>query len=518
MKSFKYDIAISFGHGDLVIAKKIAEYLTDKNIRVYLYTDKNNAGYNLKEDTWNVYKENSIFALAIISTNYIKGKWAKEEIEVILTQPARFEFPYLLPVRVDGTKIDGLNSNVVYIDWTGNNADYIGDVVVERVKKFKARTKSHYGILKKRNLLLIGLLFILIWTGFNWWEPNNQCVIELTNLNGKFLGGYDLQVFNAHNDKLLTIRTNNLGQVSLNKKVFGGENNMSVHIVSDILKLTQSRPDWNFDTVKLKAEEKQKSNCVIELTNVGGDPLPEQGLRFFNLLNSINITLKTDSLGQAKFNRRLLLDEKHMAIRLMSSRLKLKNSSPNWNFDTVRLIGFEMPKQALVIELKDLNWKPLVGVKLELMDSFNGIRRRLTTNSLGLAFLPKERSLSQNIHSVRLNSKALKLQNNSLNWGLDTIRLIGIKIPKPPPLPIKYNYTLKLTNEKNFQPLIGVKVLMDLDSIGVTDRNGVLKFEKIFKVKPMRSEFLFFIKGKKSIKVERPYFPNEFSYIIEEYL
>lgn len=162
MRFFKYEIAISFGSEDLKIARKIAVALKKKNIRIYFYPEENNVGKNLKVLTPKIFKEEALFVLAVISKNHIRGKWTSEEMEVVQTQYDKCGLPYLLPLRVDDTRIDGLSSNVVYLEWKGNNENEISEIVVERIKKFRRRIfKEKTKQIKKWGSAVIGICIIL---------------------------------------------------------------------------------------------------------------------------------------------------------------------------------------------------------------------------------------------------------------------------------------------------------------------------------------------------------------------
>ena len=119
-KNYTYDIAISFSDKDIHIAESISRELNRLRIKNYFYRDQNNAGANLKEETWKVYREDSRFALTIISKDYAQSKWSLEELAVIRTVNRGANTRYWIPLRIDATPVEGLTNDIVYLEWQGN--------------------------------------------------------------------------------------------------------------------------------------------------------------------------------------------------------------------------------------------------------------------------------------------------------------------------------------------------------------------------------------------------------------
>ena len=133
-KKYTYQIALSFAVEDLEIAEEIAKELKRLEISNYIFTQENdNLALNLKAETWRVYREESRFAVMLISKNYVNKKWATEEREIIQTVDDSRK-PYLIPIRIDDTPVPGLTENTIYTPWK-KNASYIAISLWRLIKK-----------------------------------------------------------------------------------------------------------------------------------------------------------------------------------------------------------------------------------------------------------------------------------------------------------------------------------------------------------------------------------------------
>lgn len=123
-KDFEFQIAFSFAQEDLKIAKAIAAELKRLNITYYLYTEELTIGRDITKETFQVYYEKSLFGLMMISENYIRKNWAIKEREIMQAVDRNVDHPYIIPLRLDDTQVEGLSPTVKYWNWD-NNPSYI---------------------------------------------------------------------------------------------------------------------------------------------------------------------------------------------------------------------------------------------------------------------------------------------------------------------------------------------------------------------------------------------------------
>jgi hypothetical protein len=136
----EYDVAISFAGEDREFAQKIADFLVNEFGLLVFYDDYEQAklwGVHLAERLMSIYRDQSAYCLVLISKHYKEKRWTKHEWRS--AQERAFLIPdreYLLPVRLDETKLDGLFETMGYIDGRTNSARTIARLVFEKSGDF----------------------------------------------------------------------------------------------------------------------------------------------------------------------------------------------------------------------------------------------------------------------------------------------------------------------------------------------------------------------------------------------
>jgi len=139
-KSFKYKIALSFATEDFKIANSISNELSRLHIKHYLFTEEESVGKDLLNETWRVYKKQSMFTLMLITENYVKKRWSGVERQVMQTVNRGKGIPYIIPLRVDNTPVDGLSNNISYWTWNDNPSEIA--ISIYRLIKVSENTKK----------------------------------------------------------------------------------------------------------------------------------------------------------------------------------------------------------------------------------------------------------------------------------------------------------------------------------------------------------------------------------------
>ncbi|MDO5968874.1 toll/interleukin-1 receptor domain-containing protein [Flavivirga aquimarina] len=148
MKQYEFDIALSCAIEDIEIARSIKEELKRLGVKCYFFEDKLKPSRDIKLKTWKIYRKKSKYALVIISENYPKKKWAKEEWEIILG--VRRDWDYIIPVRLDNTPLEGLHSNTEYMIWEGKPSHTA--ISVFSLLKLKKTSKKKYDKKRRKSL------------------------------------------------------------------------------------------------------------------------------------------------------------------------------------------------------------------------------------------------------------------------------------------------------------------------------------------------------------------------------
>lgn len=114
---FQYDVALSFAGEDRPHADALASLLKGAGYSVFYdkYEQANLWGKNLYDHLANVYQEQARFCVIFVSAAYAKKNWTNHERQSAQARAFRERSEYILPIRLDETKIPGLPDTVAYL-------------------------------------------------------------------------------------------------------------------------------------------------------------------------------------------------------------------------------------------------------------------------------------------------------------------------------------------------------------------------------------------------------------------
>ena len=134
---FEYDIAISFAGENRDIAKHLAEKLRAKEVRVFydeFYKSKL-WGKELTEYFRDIYGPETRFVVVLISEYYPVKDWTGFEFSIMRKEAERRKTEFILPIRLDDTKIEKIKEDVAYLDFQKEGIDGIVDCLLEKLEK-----------------------------------------------------------------------------------------------------------------------------------------------------------------------------------------------------------------------------------------------------------------------------------------------------------------------------------------------------------------------------------------------
>jgi hypothetical protein len=136
VKRFEHEVAISCAGEDREIAEKIAQSLKEKGISVFYdeFYKANLWGKSLSSWFRKTYGKSSRFVLVLISHHYPIKDWANFEFSIARAEEKRRKDDFILPVRLDNTKIPGLPSDKAYLDFKKEGLNGVVDSLVKKVK------------------------------------------------------------------------------------------------------------------------------------------------------------------------------------------------------------------------------------------------------------------------------------------------------------------------------------------------------------------------------------------------
>ena len=144
LRLFEYDVALSFAGEDRVYADELAHRLTNAGIRVFYdsFEQADFWGRNLVEHLGDVYSQHARFCVMFASKAYAQKAWPTHERRAAQERAFReAASEYILPIRIDETKIPGLPSTVAYID-IHVGVEEISELLLQKLKNARLRSVS----------------------------------------------------------------------------------------------------------------------------------------------------------------------------------------------------------------------------------------------------------------------------------------------------------------------------------------------------------------------------------------
>ncbi|MBU7048055.1 MAG: tetratricopeptide repeat protein, partial [Theionarchaea archaeon] len=109
-ESFEYDLALSFAGEDREIAEELAAKLQEKDVIVFYdnFYKSELWGKELRKHFRDIYGRKARFVVVLISEYYPMKDWTDFEFSVIKEEARKRENDFVLPIRLDETKIIGI--------------------------------------------------------------------------------------------------------------------------------------------------------------------------------------------------------------------------------------------------------------------------------------------------------------------------------------------------------------------------------------------------------------------------
>ena len=114
----EYDVALSFAGEDRYRALELAKFLQNDGYRVFVDAAKQADlwGKNLYPYLSKVFGESSRYCVVFVSKPYSEKVWTNLELQRAMERALRQKSEYILPIRVDDTKLEGIRESIVFLD------------------------------------------------------------------------------------------------------------------------------------------------------------------------------------------------------------------------------------------------------------------------------------------------------------------------------------------------------------------------------------------------------------------
>ncbi len=136
-QDYKYDIAISYSREDAALATELAYILRKCQVRVFFeeFDEINLWSKNLHIELKQIYKDHSFCVIALISNSYSEKEWTMFELKSALEQDKTPSTDYILPVKVDNTKIPLIPPEISYLEAN----DSAHELAIKTLKKLELK-------------------------------------------------------------------------------------------------------------------------------------------------------------------------------------------------------------------------------------------------------------------------------------------------------------------------------------------------------------------------------------------
>jgi TIR domain len=134
-----YDLAISFAGEDRDLARYIADQVHNAGFSVFFdeFEKSKLWGKNLYDYLFEIYNSRALYCIIIISEPYAKKMWTNHERSAAQAAAFSASREYILPLRVDDTKLPGLADTIGYIDARTTDKADIVKLIIEKLRSAK---------------------------------------------------------------------------------------------------------------------------------------------------------------------------------------------------------------------------------------------------------------------------------------------------------------------------------------------------------------------------------------------
>jgi hypothetical protein len=146
-QSYDFDVAVSFAGENRSYVEGVVRGLNPDQVSVF-YDDDHKVemwGQDLVEYFTNLYQHRARYVVMFISTHYAEKMWTTVERRSALARAITQRGPYILPVRLDDTELDGLLPTVSYLDARLEGLKGIIDAIHKKLGADRVPTPESYG-------------------------------------------------------------------------------------------------------------------------------------------------------------------------------------------------------------------------------------------------------------------------------------------------------------------------------------------------------------------------------------
>lgn len=144
---FDYDVALSFAGEDRECAENLAEALKSHDVRVFYdaFEKAKLWGEDLYTYLAELYTKRARYCVMFLSKHYATKLWTNHERKAAQARAFKESKAYILPIRLDETKIPGIFETIAYLNWHDEGVNKITAYILEKleISDTSTRLASH---------------------------------------------------------------------------------------------------------------------------------------------------------------------------------------------------------------------------------------------------------------------------------------------------------------------------------------------------------------------------------------
>jgi hypothetical protein len=132
---YKYDVILSFAGEDRAIVEELAKALIANDILVFYDSWEQSRlwGKDLYQYLDMIYQQSAQYCIVFVSENYSKKNWTTHELRSAQARAFQQKGEYILPIKLDDTKLPGIPDTVGYIDFRNTSIKQIVDMLIKKI-------------------------------------------------------------------------------------------------------------------------------------------------------------------------------------------------------------------------------------------------------------------------------------------------------------------------------------------------------------------------------------------------
>jgi len=132
---YEYDVVLSFAGEDRKYAEQLAISIDRAGFKVFYdkFEESKLWGKNLYEYLSEVYAKHGRYCVMFLSKHYAKKLWTNHERKNAQERAFKDNKEYILPIKIDDTKIPGILDTVGYLDLREKCIDEIGNILINKL-------------------------------------------------------------------------------------------------------------------------------------------------------------------------------------------------------------------------------------------------------------------------------------------------------------------------------------------------------------------------------------------------